>query len=159
MYTATVRITINNFVTIPNGSIGATLTAPTDTSPPVNPPINPPVFSGDGQNQININVPPSRPAPVQLTFQLPDTNYVLLGLAFQGTNPKPTPNANSGAGRLEFRSISIQRDAYGSQLTVTDSCRAMFMEVVYDYVILVQKVGTLEIGVIDPDIETEGSEP
>jgi len=41
---------------------------------------------------------------VQLTYQLPDPKYVLLGLAFKGPN--------GGVGRLEFRGVAINRDVY-----------------------------------------------
>jgi hypothetical protein len=149
MYTATVLITIDSFVPMTgiygqSPSIVARLSPPHDTSPPPHPAT--PVFSGDGES-IQITVPKNYPGSVQLTYQLPDPRYVLLGLAFKGPN--------GGVGRQEFRNIAIQRDTFGSQLTVTDACLSRFNQVDFDYVILVQEAGTGNIGLIDPDIETE----
>ncbi len=150
MYTATVLLSIEKFVPMSTGefavstSIVATINPPTDTSPP--PKTTVPVFSGDGQS-ITITVPNGYKGSVQLTYQLPDPRYVMLGLAFKGPD--------GGVGRLEFRDVVVYRDPYGSELTVTDSCMQEFSGVTFAYVILVQEVATAAIGLIDPDVDTE----
>lgn len=128
-------------------SITATLSPPKDISPPPYP--TPPVFSGDGQS-ITITVPKGYQGLVQLIYQLPDPRYVLLGAAFEGPN--------HDAGQLEFRDIDLNRDITGSQMVVTDSCDKQFDKIDYSYVILVQEVATGNIGIIDPDVETEENE-
>src|SRR4051812_25411244 len=135
MYTATVLVTIEKFVPMSTGafaesdSIVATLSPPTDTSPP--PATEPPVFSGDGQTII-ITVPKGYLGSVQLTYQLPDPRYVFIGVAFK--------NPNGGVGCEEFRDSAIYRDPYGSQLTVTDSCMYKYDNVTFAYVLVVQEV-------------------
>lgn len=152
MYSATVLLTINNFVPMTgiygqSPSIDATIAPPKDVSPPPYP--SPPVFSGDGQS-IKITVPKGYTGSVQLIYQLPDPRYMLLGVAFKAPN--------GDVGEMEFRDVSINRDAYGSQMTVTDSCVSECDHVTYSYVILVQEVATANIGLIDPEIETEGGD-
>lgn len=152
MFTATVLLSVEKFVPMvgiygQSPSILATIAPPHDTSPPPAP--IPPVFSGDGQT-IVITVPPGYNGSVLLTYQLPDPRYVMLGVAFK--------SPNGGVGRLEFRSVGISRDPYGSQLTVTDACVDQCIGVEFSYVILVQEVATGNIGVIDPGIENEGGE-
>lgn len=152
MYTATVVITITEFVPMSgvcgnSPSISANIAPPTDTSPPPYP--DTPVFSGDGES-IQVNIPEGYQGSVQITYQLPDPGFVLLGLAFY--------SPRGGAGRSEFRTVAINRDSSGSQLTVTDACNPAANQVDFDYVILVQEVGTGNIGLIDPDIETDITE-
>ena len=152
MYTATVLLTIEKFIPMSGiygqgQSIVATISPPTDTSPPPYPDDE--VFSGDGES-IQVTIPANYPGSVQLTFQLPDPRYVLLGVSFRGPN--------GGAGRMEFRTVTINRDPFCSQMTVTDACANKFDQVDFDYVILVQEVATANIGLIDPDIETEVNE-
>lgn len=86
---------------------------------------------------------------VRLVFQLTDPAYVLLGLAFNPGQP------GASLGREEFPQITIQRTAPLSQMTVTDKSMTMFYNVNFDYVLLLQEVGTGAIGVIDPDIRNE----
>ena len=154
MYTATVQITINQFAPIsgqgPN--IAATLAPPNNTSP-TPPPPGPPVFSVNG-DLITICVAQSYVGAVQLTFQLPDPNYVLLGIA---VDPTGTPSGTS-VGRQQFRTITVNRDPTGSQLTVTDACLGDFNTIDFEYVILVQQVATGAIGIIDPGIDNETNE-
>lgn len=151
MYTATVLLEIEKFVPMTgiygeSPSIDAVVHEPKDISP--GPKTD--VFSGDG-NTITITVPAGYEGSVQLIYQLPDSKYVLLGAAFKGPN--------GGVGREEFRNIALNRDPYGSEMTVTDSCMDQADTVTYSYVILVQEVATANIGLIDPDIETEQGEP
>jgi hypothetical protein len=152
MYTATVLLEIEEFIPMTGSftespSIIAKIYPPTDTSPP--PPAEPPVFSGDGQT-ITITIPKGYQGSVQLTYQLPDSKYVLLGAAFKGPD--------GGVGRLEFRDVIVDRDPYGSQMTVTDACMHTADSVTFAYVILVQEVSTANIGLIDPEIETENQQ-
>lgn len=152
MYTATVLLEIREFIPMTGDfgkspSIIAYISPPKDTSPPPQPLT--PVFSGDGES-ITITVPKGYPGSVQLTYQLPSPKYLLLGLAFKAEN--------GSVGELEFRTVTINRDSFGSQLTVTDSCLNTFNDVTYAYVILVQEVATGNIGLIDPDVETEEAE-
>jgi len=152
MYSATVLLTVQEFVPMTgiygqSPSIVATIAPPEDISPPPYPKT--PVFSGDGQS-ITITVPKNYKGSVQLIYQLPDPRYMMIGAAFK--------SPHGGVGQLEFRSVSINRDPYGSQMTVTDDCIQQSDKVEYSYVILVQEVSTANIGLIDPDIETEISE-
>jgi hypothetical protein len=153
MYSATVLIKINSFNACcyapgPTKSIDATLSAPQDISPGA--PTG--VFSTKG-SCICITVPYGYQGSVQLIYQLPDPRYVLLGAMFGG------PNGGKGAGRLEFRSVSLQRDLTGSQMIVTDACLPEFQGDQFQYVILVQEVASGNLGIIDPDIETDETEP
>lgn len=151
MYTATVQITINQFVPM-NGvlaqspSIDATLGRPINTSP--QPQTD--VFSGDGQHII-IKVPAGYEGKVNITYQLPDPRYVLLGFAFD------TPKGGD-AGCIQFPGIEIERDPTGGDATVICSCDPDFYNVDFDYVILIQEVATGNIGLIDPDVEVEINE-
>jgi len=147
MYTATVQITINQFVPM-NGliqespSIDATLAAPVNTSPQP----QTPVFSGTGE-QIVITVPTGYEGKVSITYQLPTSDYVLLGFSFV--------NPNGGAGRLQFPGVEIERDPTGGDATVICSCAPDCYNVNYSYVILIQEVATGNIGLIDPMVVVE----
>lgn len=152
MYTATVLLVVKEFVpmngvTGESSSIAAIISPPKDTSPPS--PVSGQVFSGDGESLV-VTTPKGYAGSVQLTYQLPDPRYALLGIAFK--------NPNGGVGRVEFRSVGISRDIYGSQMTVTDSCVNPLDGVDYTYVILVQEVASGNIGLIDPDWENENGE-
>ncbi len=151
MYSATIQIRINSFAPITSGQIGATLSPPNNTSAPGTGGRN--VFSGSGQN-ILVDVPPTYVGAVQLVFQLPDPNYVLLGIS---VDPTAAPDGTS-VGRQEFRTITINRDPSGSQLTVTDACNREFGNIDFQYVILVQQVSSGAIGIIDPGIDDEPGE-
>ncbi len=154
MYTATVQIAINQFNVNPGAyaTIDATLSPPVNTSPNP-PPPGPPVFSGDGQ-QITVCVPQGYLGAVQFTFQLPDPNYVLVGIAVDPTRAPDGPSV----GRQQFRTITVNRDPSGGQLTVTDSCNAEFNFIEFNYVILVQQVASGAIGIIDPGIDNDPNE-
>lgn len=86
---------------------------------------------------------------VKVIFQLPDPDYVLLGVAF---NPN---QADVPGSRAEFPEVDILRTPPVSQLTLTDNSLKMFSDVDFNYVILIQQVETGQIGVIDPDIINE----
>jgi hypothetical protein len=149
MYSATVLLTIREFVPMTgvygqSPSIDAVIAPPQNISPPPQPTT--PVFSGDGQS-ITITVPRNYSGSVELIYQLPDPRYVLLGAAFKAPN--------GDVGRQEFRDITVDRDTVNSQMTVTDACDSQFFNVDFSYVILVQEVATGNIGLIDPDVETE----
>src|ERR1044072_6467 len=136
MYSATVLLTIQEFVPMSgiygqSPSIVATIAPPKDISPPPYPKT--PVFSGDGES-ITVTVPRNYQGSVQLIYQLPDPRYVLLGAAFKAPN--------GDVGRLEFRDITLDRDPYGSQMSVTDSCDPRFNNIDFSYVILIQEVST-----------------
>ena len=151
MYTSTVLLAVEEFVPM-TGVFGqspalmANISPPRDTSAL---PAPQPVFTGDGETII-VTVPNKYAGTVEITYQLPDPRYVLLGLAFKG--------ANGGVGRVEFRSVSIKRDVYGSQMTVADACLDRYNGVEFTYVILVQEVATGNIGLIDPGIENESGD-
>ena len=152
MYTATVLLNITAFVPMSghvsaSPSISAVIAPPHDTSPPPPPPQ--PVFSGNGES-IVITVPRGYTGAVQLTYQLPDTRYVLLGAAYRGPH--------GGVGRVLFPALSVSRDPYGSQMTVTDSCANGFNNLDFSYVILVQEVTSGNIGLIDPDIKNNNED-
>jgi hypothetical protein len=147
MYTATVQLAIESFVPM-SGVIGQSPCTKASMLPPVNTSPQPqtPVFSGDG-TFLKVTVPKGYDGAVVITYQLPSSDYVMIGIAYE-------PN-QGGVGRHEFRSVSISRDDYGSQMAVTDACLPEYMNVPYDYVILVQEVATGNIGAIDPEIETD----
>ncbi|MBI3884920.1 MAG: hypothetical protein HY302_04230 [Opitutae bacterium] len=141
MYTATVLVQVVSFVPASSGgTIKALMGPPTDTSPGA--PTG--VFSGTGK-KIVVTVPAGYTGSVQLTLQLPDPNYCLLGVA--------GASANGGVGRTEFPSVVIFRDSYGSQLTVVDECLPEFDNATFSYDILIQQVTTGQFGYIDPDEE------
>lgn len=157
MYTATVLLTIEEFIPMTgivaaSESIKAIIGQPHDTSPPSPQPAE---FSGDGES-IKIVVPPGYQGSVQLTYQLPDPRYTLVGIAFTESAPAPsqTQALQDSISRLEFPQVIIQRDITGSQMIVTDDCLDQLNNVVFDYVILVQHVESGNIGLIDPEIET-----
>jgi hypothetical protein len=151
MYIANVVVTINTFVAAnynkgQSPSCLATLSPPQDISPqPV-----PGTFTQKG-NRIIVSVPPGYQGGVQLIYQLADKNYVLLGAMFRGPN--------GGAGRLEFNTITLQRWPTSSQMTVTDACLVADYKKVYDYTLIIQDVLSGNIGIIDPEEETDPTEP
>lgn len=150
MYTATTQVTIIEFVPAvqfpSNGACTkATLSPPVNTSPqPPNQQI--PVFTGDGQS-ITITVPADYHGATQLTYQLFDPRYILLGIAFKG----PV----EGCGREEFNQLDIYRDDVSSQIVVTDTCDPELSGIEYQYIILIQDSVSGAIGIIDPYIETD----
>jgi hypothetical protein len=144
MYTATVLVQITTFNPIGSGNIVATLSPPTDTSPGA--PTG--VFSGSGE-QLIVVTPQGYTGGVQVTFQLPDPNYVLVGITAR-------PNqSSSGAARLEFCTITVNRSPDSSQLTVTDACLPQFYNVDFEYLLVVQQLSSNQLGTIDPDEENE----
>ena len=138
---ATLNITINQFRALGGiFPVSATMTLAPGT---------PDAFTIHGKN-VTIELPQGQQSSVTLTFVLPDPNYVLLGIAF-ASNTK----GSSSLGRTEFPSVAITRNSQGSSMVVTDSCDPSQNAVRFNYVIMVQSVNTAEIGIIDPDIETE----
>ncbi len=134
--TATLSIQVNSFRPLGSVfSINATLSLAQG---------DPGTFTFDGVT-LTIRVPAGQ--PVQIVYQLPDPRYVLLGVAF---NP-----ITGSVGRTEFPTITLNRDPNGSQMFVTDNDLARFDGTNFDYVILAQETLTGNIGLIDPEIETE----
>jgi hypothetical protein len=134
--TVTLAVTINAFR--PIGSvypIDATLAMTAG---------DPGIFSFDGETLI-VTLPSSQ--PVQIIYQLSDPRYVLLGIAF--SPPK------GGVGRVEFPTVTLNRNPVWSQMFVVDAAYSQLSGVDYPYVVLVQEVASGAIGLIDPDIETE----
>lgn len=138
-----------------------TLTVKINTFRPINAPYpvdasmamtqgDPATFSFDEPTQaLTITVPTQE--LVQIIYQLPDPAYVLLGIAFN-------PPKQGCVGRAEFPSVSLNRNPTCSQMFVTDTCLEAFNGISFDYVILVQEVISGDIGLIDPEIETEVEE-
>jgi len=92
--------------------------------------------------------------PVRLIFNMPDSNYVLTGIAWE----EVVPNA---VGEKAFPDIYVQRGSNipvpygpevvgGSSLTVTDNAQEPGN---YNYVLLIQDAITGEIGVLDPGMD------
>jgi hypothetical protein len=151
MYAATVQVTINKFVPAcyndgTSPSCVATLGPPQDISP-----VKIPGMFTQKDNCIYVTVPKGYQGSVQLVFQMPDKKYVLLGALFAGPH--------GGGGRTEFRDISLQRDIYGSQMAITDACRDKVFGEKYVYSILLQEVASENVGIIDPEIETDETDP
>lgn len=152
MYSATVLIAIEKFVPMTGDfdespSIIAKIAPPTDISPPPHPETD--VFSGDGES-ITITIPKGYQGSVQLIYQLPNPQYMLLGAAFKCDS--------TSVGQVEFPTMAISRDPYGSTMVVTNACTHSSDGKEYQYVILVQEVASANIGLIDPDIETKEGE-
>lgn len=155
MYTATIPIapiTPNQFLPYtPTGkNMSATFGAPNNTSATPGSSITAPTA-----NSLLVAVPPTYEGSVQITFQLPQSDYVLLGIS---VNPSKTAKGKVSIGREEFRTITVNRDSSSSQLTVTDACIRKFGGMDFSYLILVQQVSDGQIGAIDPDWETEPGE-
>lgn len=153
MYTATTQLSITEFVPM-SGVVDASPSIKATISPPINTSPQPigqdtPVFTGDGQS-ITVTVLKTYVGSTQLTYQLFDPRYVLLGLAFR--------NVRGGAGRIEFNCVDIDRDPGSSQIVVTDTCNPALVGIDYSYVILIQEVESGFIGLIDPNITTETEE-
>lgn len=151
MYTATVQLTIEQFVPM-NGVIAESPSIDAIVAPPVNTSPQPQtdVFSGDGEH-IAIKVPAGYEGKIGITYQLPDPRFVLLGFSFEAPE-------GGDPGCLEFPGIEIERDPTGGQATVICSCDPDYNNIDYSYVILVQEVATGNIGLIDPDVEVEINE-
>lgn len=141
MYTATVQLTIKEFIPM-NGVIDQSPSISAIIAPPVNTSPQPQtdVFSGDGQS-ITVTVPKHYRGSVGLTYQLPTTDYVLLGLSFKSL-------LLSASGQTEFPEIAIDRDPTGGQLGVVTECDPSTSG--FSYVILIQEVASGNIGLIDP---------
>jgi len=106
---------------------------------------DPRIFKFDGETLL-ITLPTSQ--PVQIIYQLSDPRYVLLGIAF-------TPPKSGGVGRVEFPTITLNRNPEWSQMFVVDAAHRKLSGIDYPYVVLVQEVASGAIGLIDPDIETD----
>jgi len=94
--------------------------------------------------------------PVKLIFDLPNPSYdqgfVLLGIGWA---------ANSGTttvGMHTFPTVTIDRLPTGSVMTVADHPQDVGIQR-YDYVMLVQNIGTGEIGIIDPSMINDPDHP
>jgi len=148
MYSANILATILTFRPIGTGNIKAKLWPLTDTSP--NAPTGVFQYSLMGDPTLVVKLPTGYVGTIDLTYQLPDPRYLLIGIAF---NPK---KSHGDSGCREFPAISINRDPYGSQLTFIDACLPEFDKVVFNYVILVQEATTGLIGLIDPSEENDG---
>lgn len=151
MYTATVSISINSFQPINAGYVQATFSPPNNTSAPGSGGSK--VFSG-ANGKVIVSLPKGYTGAVQIAFQLPDSNYVLSGIAVNPTAVK----GGTSYGRQQLRSVVINRDDSGSQMIVTDGCMPQFSGVDYDFLILVQSVSGStggQVGAIDPDIDTQ----
>lgn len=138
---ATLNFTINRFR--PMGGIfpiSATMELGT---------VTPENFTVHGKN-LNISLPNGYSGAVTLTFQLNDNAHVLLGIAFAANE-----EGSTSLGRTEFPTVALTRLGNSSTMVVSDSCTPSQNGVRFNYVILVQSVRTGEIGIIDPEIETD----
>jgi hypothetical protein len=95
---------------------------------------------------ILVSVPEGFSGKVVLNFTLPDARYTLLGLAF-------LPSAD-GVGIDEFPAVSLSRNEGASNLAVTDDYLKADDDILFDFLILVQDVGSGDIGAIDPMIRS-----
>jgi hypothetical protein len=94
--------------------------------------------------------------PVKLVFTLPnpsaDDGFVLLGIGFAANSPSTT------VGLHTFPTITIDRFPTSSTMTVADHPQDVGIQR-YDYVMLVQKISSGEIGIIDPSMINEPGRP
>jgi hypothetical protein len=143
MPTGTFTITINKFRPLGGAFPVSATMAPA--------PDNPKSITIHGENISILGLD-----PVKLIFNLPnpalDQGFVLLGVAFAANAPAVT------VGLHTFPTVSISRLPDSSTMTIKDQPQNLGSPQRYDYVILVQSVATGEIGIIDPDIENQGSD-
>lgn len=148
MFSANILTKVLAFHPMGAGNIKAVLWPLTDTSP--NAPTGVFQYSLKEDPMLVAKLPKGYVGTIGLTYQLPDPRYLLIGIAF---NPK---KSHGDSGCREFPTININRDPYGSQLTLIDACLPEFDQVVFNYVILVQEAATGLIGLIDPSEENDG---
>lgn len=90
--------------------------------------------------------------PVRLTFNLPDPQYLLIGIAWESTS------GDHSVGAETFPSVLVRRGATlpepyaapvagGSCMTITDNAN---LPGTFEYVVLIQETATGEIGILDP---------
>lgn len=100
------------------------------------------------------NVTISSEYPVRLIYNLPDSRYLLVGIAWKA-------DVTNSVGEVTFPDVLVRRncnvpDPYkpdvpgGSCLTVTDNAQDPGN---YNYVLLIQEVSTGEIGFYDPGMD------
>ncbi len=144
-YTATLNLTITAFAPINQGTVSYGMTLSTET-PEIFELIAPPP-----SYQLIVTKPVNDPNPVDLTFSLNDSAYVLIGIYFTAIgSPHPV-------GRLEFPTITIDREIPDSTMVVSDA--AVPIPEAYTYAILVQQAATGHIGIIDPIIVNRPGPP
>jgi len=144
-YTATILISGIQFVPM-SGNVQSTPCTEAELAlqpPPENQP--PGIFTMNGE-VILVSVPEGFSGQVVLNFTLPDARYTLLGLAF-------LPSAD-GVGIDEFPAVSLSRNEGASNLAVTDDYLKADDDILFDFLILVQDVGSGDIGAIDPMIRS-----
>lgn len=115
-------------------------------------------------NSIRITEPPGENFPMTLVFELVAEEYLLIGIAFSRKDAGPRED---GQGQEEFPSITVESrmtNIFGQPkrpyraLTVVDKRRPENIGKRFEYALLVQRISTGEMGVIDPDIENQAGE-
>jgi hypothetical protein len=119
---------------------------------------DPKIFQTDGKNLTIILNKAEANDLIELSFRLPSTDYLLIGIAFASS-------LATYVGQVEFPVIDITTCFIPDfpsipyrRMTVHDDVALTRNDVRFGYIILVQSVATGEIGIIDPDIETELTE-
>lgn len=102
-------------------------------------------------NDANIIIPGEQPTVI--TFKLTTPGFVFVGASFDADVD------GTDVGSDEFPSITIDRSAAGSSLTINDANLAQDVGVAYSYILLVQNASSGEIGIIDPMIIAEPRGP
>lgn len=164
MFKARIKITITTFRTTngkfgpdqPEGSyIDAHLSDLQDISArPAVPSVFTLVRQGD-DDVLKIKIPKGYHNGATVLYQLPDPNYVVLGIAFS------IPDIDRhDVGREVFPLIEINRDSDTSEMSIIDMCDEIpGRSRAFTYGILIQKVETGEIGIYDPTIINDPPEP
>ena len=145
-YSATITIAQLQFVPM-SGNVQSTPCTKAELTLQLPPPAGQPpgIITGSGE-EILVSVPQGFLGQVVLNFTLPDPRYTLLGLAF-------LPSAD-GVGIDEFPAVSLSRFEGTSNLAVTDDYLKAYDDIAFDFLILVQDVGSGDIGAIDPMIRS-----
>ncbi len=119
-----------------------------------------PNFFSQSGNQITITIPKKDRSDIELVFRLDPLEHLLIGIAFTARRFDKKPFE----GQLEFPRIVIETNEplidpinRTRTLRVTDAASPLRDEVYFDYVLFVQEVKSGTVGIIDPDMGTEGS--
>jgi len=134
--TATIAVTISQFA--PIGSGKTTFNLAMQGATPTG------IFSFSN-NKLTISA--SKGQKVHVVFSLTGSAYVLIGVALKGTP--------GHVGRGQFPHVDIRRSTSGSTICVTDVAPSTDGTTNFTYDLVIQETQQGQLGLIDPDIETD----